>query len=294
MLSCFISRACRHINCFSQLSCTCGLSRQTFGLGLSRGNNGRSLFSCLGQNRICIDGADLNLFTNLTRGFHRSRRGLFSHDRGPGQQFGPAQDLGDGTLPLDGHDMNTGDALDFLDLVDNINADIDSLFLLVFCSLHALDDLIGHIHARDKFLHITCHPQRFGGSDTGQNIDLLVKTKVTDHCHEAGKLFYIVDNLGLNKIGPGRHLLAQTHGPVLKGIGKRVGGSPEEKPGLGLLDGLTALKDLLVTHPADHTQHLDGIHVKNAFGAGMVAELLMVTGEAKQIFQAQGRGAQDI
>ena len=179
--------------------------------------------------------------------------------------------------------MDTGHSLDLFDLVNDINTDVNTLFLLILRSLHALDDIICHIHAWNKFLHISSHTKGLWWCHTGQNIDLIVKPQVANHLHELGKFLYIVDNLSLDKISTGRDLLAQTYSTILKGIGKGVRCSTQKELRFGLLDGLPALKALLVAHLTHHAQHLNGVHVKDALGAGMVPKLLVITSEAEQI-----------
>ena len=57
---------------------------------------------------------------------------------------------------------------------------------------------------------------------------------------------------------------------------------------------IAALEFFPIPHITHHTDKLDGIHVKDPFCAGMVAELLVVTGQAQQILQTESTCTQDI
>ena len=118
-----------------------------------------------------------------------------------------------------------------------------------------------------------------------------MQAEVSDHLHELGKFFYIIYNLCLYEISAIRHLLTQPGSPEFKWPGKGIGSGSKEKAAVRALDVLTALELLFVAHVPYHAQQLDGVHVKDAFGAGMIAELLMISSKAEQIFQSQGADA---
>ena len=141
-----------------------------------------------------------------------------------GQQAGTLNYFRHGIFPADGHDMNAGHALYFFDLVDDINADIDTLLLFILGPFHPLDDLVGHVHAGDEFFHVPGHAEGLGGRDSGKDRALFMEAEVPDHLHEPGKLVNVVNNLGLDKIGAVGDLLAEPYGPELKGMGKGIGG----------------------------------------------------------------------
>jgi hypothetical protein len=121
-----------------------------------------------------------------------------------------------------------------------------------------------------------------------------MEAKVTAHFHELFKSRYIINKLGLDEIGTCRNLFGKPGGPVFIWKGKGVGSCPEEEPRLAALDFLAALELLEVPHIPHHAKQLDGIHVKNTLGAGMVAEFLVISGKAEQVFQAKGACPQDI
>ena len=190
--------------------------------------------------------------------------------------------------------MDPGHALDLADLVDHINTDVDPLVLLVRGSPHPVNHLVGDIHAGHEFFHVAGHAQGTGRGDPGQDGDLLINAQIADHLHEFGELLHVIDDLGLDKIGAIGRLFPQSRSPVGKGLGKGVGCAAQKEPRLFTLDLLAALEPALVAQRPHHTEHLDGVHVKDPFGARMVAELLVITGQAEQVLQPQGRGAQDI
>ena len=284
----------------------CGAGLQGLGLFPGRGNDllclhpgpGKDLFA--GTGRLGRGLGSLRLFTVHGYGLGLCRLGglglgLFRLGKdGPGQQACPFADLGYGLFPLDGHDMHTGDTLDLLDLVDDVHTDVDALFLLVAGPLHPLDHLVGDIHARDKLFHVARHAQGLRRRDTGQDVGLFMEAEVPAHLHEAGEFLHVVDDLGLDKVSAVLDLLAKAYRAELKGIGKGVGGGAEKQFRRLSLDLLAALELPVVAHVPDHAQQLDGVHVKDTLGAGMVAELLVVTGETEQVFQAHGRRGQDI
>ncbi len=59
-------------------------------------------------------------------------------------------------------------------------------------------------------------------------------------------------------------------------------------------DRLAALELFAIPQVPHHSQQLHRIKIKNPLGAGVIAEFLMVAGEAEEIFQAQGGGPQNI
>ena len=201
----------------------------------------------------------------------------------PRQQTCTLADLRYRIFPLNSHDMNTGHALDLFNLVDDINTDIDTFLRFILCSPHPVYDLIGHVHARYKFFHIVGHANGFGRGNTGKNICFFRQTQIPGHFHEFCKFLDVVDNLGLDEISAVGNLLAHAHGTELKGIGKRIGCSTKEQLGRLTLDLFSALEFLGIPHVPNHTEHLDGIHVKDTLGARMITKLLMVTGQTEQV-----------
>ena len=250
----------------------CSLFFNRLGLGTGGGNYLPGLFSGLGKHvidRLRINGIS-RLFSRSNgnslgdNGF--SGGGFVYRIKGrPGQQTGFFAYLGDGLFPLNGHDMDTGNTLDLLDLIYNVDTYIDAFLLFIDRTFHPVNDFIGHVHARNEFFHIAGHPQRFRRGDTGQDMDFFIQPHITAHFHEFGKFFYVVDDLCLNEIGPGSNLFAQTDSTKFKGIGKRVGGSSKEKFGCGTFYLFSTLKFFRIPHVSNHTEHLDGIHIKDTF-----------------------------
>ncbi len=219
--------------------------------------------------------------------------GRFLGER-PRQETSTLDDLGHGALPLDGHDVDPGHPLDLTDLVDDVHRDLDALFLLVLGALHPANDIVGDLQAGHEIFHVAGHAQRFRRRDAGQDVALFVQAEIADHLHEAGELLDIVDDLCLDEVGPALHLFGQAGGPELEGTGKGIGGATKEKAWFVALDLLTALEATLVAHGPGHAEELDGVHVEHPLGPRMVAELLVIAGEAKQVLEPQGGGAEDI
>ena len=141
-----------------------GLCFNRLGLGTGGSNYLLGLFSGLGKHildRFCI--------CSLSSFFSRSNRNSLSDScfggnrfvdgiKGrSGQKTGFFAYLGDRLLPFNGHDMDTGNALDLLDLVYNIDTDIDPFLLFVGGTFHPVNDLVGHIHTRNEFFHVPGH-----------------------------------------------------------------------------------------------------------------------------------------
>ena len=190
--------------------------------------------------------------------------------------------------------MNTGNTFNFTYLVDNIHTDVDALIFLVLGIFHAIEDIIRHIHSRNELLHIPGHSKRSWRGNAGENIDLFIETEISDHAHEFRKLLYIIYDLGLNKVSAVGHLLPHPGSPELKWPGKRICRSAQKKTGFMLFYRFSALKLFVIAHGLDHPKELDGVHVKNAFCAWMIPKFLVIAGQAEQVFQSKGAGAEDV
>ncbi len=250
----------------------CSLCFNRLGLGTGGSNYLLGLFSGLGKHiigRLRISGID-RLFSR-SNGNSLSDNGLggggfvYRINSRPGQQTGFFAYLGDGLFPFNGHDMDTGNTLDLLDLIYNVDTDIDAFLLFIGGTFHPVNDLIGHVHTRNEFFHVAGHAQRLRRGNTGQDIDFFIQPHITAHLHESGKFFYVVDDLCLDEIGPGSNLFAQTNSTKFKRIGKGVGGSPKKKLGCGTFYLFTTLKFFRIPHVPNHAEHLDGIHIKDTF-----------------------------
>ncbi len=247
--------------CYNRFSLRAGIRDNLFGLFSSLG---KDVFDRLGISNISSrffrsdsNGFGYNCFNCLGFGYIIKSRSW--------EQAGPFTYFGDRLFPLNGHDMNASHPFDFLDLVDNIDTDVNSFLLFVSGTLHPLNDFIGHVHPRNEFLHVSCHAKRFRRGNSGQDIGFLLKPHITAHLHEFCKFIYIVYDLGLDKIGAGSDFLAQSNSTELKGIGKRIGRGTKKKFGRLSFYFFTALKLFRIPHISNHAEHLDGIHIKNAF-----------------------------
>ena len=212
----------------------------------------------------------------------------------PWEQFCPADNFGHRTFPFNGHDMNTSHAFNLSDLVDNIHCDVHAFIFLILGIFHAFDNIIGDFKARHGILHVACHAERTGGSDSSKDKCLFMQAKITAHFHEFFKSLNIIDQLGLDEISPGRNLFGKPGGPVFIGKGKRICSCAKKETRLIILDLFAALKFSGIPHIAHHAKQLDGIHVENTLSAGMIAELLVITGKAEQVFQTKGTGTEDV
>src|SRR5512141_2822334 len=78
---------------------------------------------------------------------------------GARQEAGLLDDLGDGLLPLDGHDVDARDPFHPPQFLDGLDADPDALGarLLALELRHPVDDLLGDVHAGDLVAHVAGH-----------------------------------------------------------------------------------------------------------------------------------------
>ncbi len=149
--------------------------------------------------------------------------------------------------------MNAGHPLDFTALVDDLNTNLDPLFLFVFGSTHSFEDLISNIETGDKVFHVAGHPQGAGRGHPGQDKDLLVQAQLTDRRHEFGETLHVINDLGLDKIGPAGDLFGQTGGSGrLVWPGKGIGGTTQKKTGFMILNHFPTLKLFLIPQVFHH------------------------------------------
>ncbi|VTR67808.1 hypothetical protein DESC_610391 [Desulfosarcina cetonica] len=198
-------------------------------------------------------------------------------------------------FPLDGHEMNTGDALHLLELLDLFAGDLDAFVgdLFLIHALEAFDDFIGHIHAGHLHLHVARHTDTLHGRDAGQDVDLLGESHVNGFLDPLAHSFHVEDALGLDEIDAGGDFLGQAMDAPFVGLGKGVGRAADENLG-GTVDVGAAEELGFVAHFFDGADQLGGVDVEDALGLGMVAELLMVAGEAEHVADAHGRGTEDV
>jgi hypothetical protein len=95
------------------------------------------------------------------------------------------------------------------------------------------------------------------------------------------------------KSTPDLTFLGQALDPPLVGFGKGVGGTADENFG-GLVNVRSPQELGLVAHLFDRPDQLGGVDVEHALGLGVVAELLVIAGQAEQVANSQGRSTQDV
>ena len=147
---------------------------------------------------------------------------------------------------------------------------------------HAVDDLVRNFHARHFFFHVPGHACGLERRHPGQDVHLLVEPAVPDQLHEPLELIQVVDALGLDEIHPRRRLLGQTDDPKFEGIGKGIGGRPDEHL-RSPFDFIPAQDLVLIPHLLDRLDQLDGIQIKYVFGGRVVPEFLVVSGETEDV-----------
>jgi hypothetical protein len=128
---------------------------------------------------------------------------------------------------------------------------------------------------------------------TPARIGLFRQPHIDGLFHEIPEPGHVVDALGLNEIGPGVDLVGQPVNPEFIWVGKWIGGRADEHLGR-FVDILVVDEFALVAHLLHHGDELHGVDVVYVFGLGVVAELLVVAGEAEHVSYAQGVYPQDI
>ncbi len=214
---------------------------------------------------------------------------------GPGKHACPLRDLGHLVLPLDGHEMDPCHPLHLFELLDLLQGEPDALFGLVSL-LHPLEPLlqvVGDVHAGHELAHEIGHADVLHGGDPGQDIAFFRKAHVHGLVHEGAELVHVEDALGLDEVGPGHDLVGKPVNPVFKGIGKGVAGGPHEQP-WGDVDLFAVHEHPLIPHGGDKAYELHGVDVMDIFRLGVVAEALVVPGEAEHVADAQGMGPEDV
>jgi hypothetical protein len=105
-----------------------------------------------------------------------------------------------------------------------------------------------------------------------------MQAQFNDAPHVLLELGHVEDQLRLNKIGTGLHLLSQAIGSKVKWVGEGIGRRAQEEAGLLPFYGITALKDLFVPHGLANLQKGDRVEIMDVLGLGMVAKGLVVAG----------------
>ncbi len=175
-------------------------------------------------------------------------------------------------LPLDGHEVNAGNALQLLELLDLLAGDLDALrgHLALAGSAEPGDDLVGDVHAGHLGGHVAGHTDALHGGDAGQDVDLLREAHVVGLVDPFTELLHVVNALGLDEIAAGFDLLGQSMDPPLEGVGEWVGrGADEHFRGVG--DVGPTLELALVAHLFHHADELQGLDTEHALARGMVA-----------------------
>src|SRR5262249_44268289 len=141
---------------------------------------------------------------------------------------GRDDDLGDELLLAVGHDVHAGHARDLADLLDELDAKLLALALLVGGPFEALDHGIRNMDPGNVLPHPTSRPGRSQRPDADQDEALLVQPELAHPSHKSAQEAEVETILCLDELGAGRDLLGEMAGPVLVGGHERVGGRTQE------------------------------------------------------------------
>ena len=176
--------------------------------------------------------------------------------------------------------MKTGHTLHLLEPFDGFDADIDSLFSLLFfgCAGQPLNDFIGHIHAGDPFFHVPGHAHVLHGGQSCQNVNFFMQSAIPDLLHPFFKFIQVVDALGLDEFRSGSNFLCQPGNADFKRIGKRVG-RRADKHLRRAFDIVAAEKFALIAHVSHCLEQLHGVQIVNILALSVITEALVVAGK---------------
>ena len=96
------------------------------------------------------------------------------------------------------------------------------------------------------------------------------------------------------KSAPAAAFLASRGTRIFSGMGEGVGRRADEHARPAVLDLLAALEEVFVPHFLEHRNELDGVDVVDVLRHRVIAELLVVAGEANEIVDAVGRRAENV
>ena len=198
-------------------------------------------------------------------------------------------------LPV-GHDVDAMHALDLADLLDQLDAQALAFgFLLLGRAglLDPLDHRVGDVHPRHGRAHPARRLGRGQGADAHQDEALLVQPLLAHPLHEPPQQRHVVAVLGLHELGPGRDLLGEMDRPVVERRHERVDrGADEHLRRRG--DLAAGEESAFVAHGADGMQEADAVEIEDRLGLGLVAALHPVAGQAQDVGDAHGGGAQHV
>ena len=124
-------------------------------------------------------------------------------------------------------------------------------------------------------------------------MDLVEQAPVPGLLHPFLVSGHVVDDLGLDEVRPGVDLLGQSGHAEGGWVAEWIGGGTQEYLGTALQLLANGI-DTLVTHGLEHRELLKGVDVPHGLGLGVVAQGLVVAGEAQHVLDTHGGGTQDV
>jgi hypothetical protein len=117
-----------------------------------------------------------------------------------------------------------------------------------------------------------------------------MQAEFTNLGHELLEAGYVVNKLRLNEIRTSLDLLTQAIWSPLEGIPEGVGGGANEETRFDTFNLVAAFKTVPITHLHNRLNQGYRIQVMNVLSCRMIAEGLVIPGEAEQITHPQGIG----
>jgi hypothetical protein len=218
-------------------------------------------------------------------GFRRASRKLldpcFPHEAGHDQ------------LPAHGHDVHAADARQAADPLDDLERNLDALFLGIGRALEAGNQPLGNADTRDR-RHRPGGPRAAHRRDASQQRCPVEHSKLVEAFQVALELFDVVDEVALEELRACVRFLqfAQGLDARCRGRGRRGGAEEQARR---TCDGAAVQVLLLVAHAPQDPQHLDRVEIPEVHAPLRRRPLpRVVAGQAEHVADAERRGAQDL
>src|SRR5208282_3631559 len=130
-------------------------------------------------------------------------------------------------------------------------------------------------NAWDVLAHMFRHARRLQRADAGKDVCFLMDAEIDHPLHEVAEAGNVEDHLGLNEVGAGLDLLAETIGPPVDRITERVLGGADEESRVDSFDLLAALEAVRIAKFCHHMNELHGIDVVDVLRLLMISETLV-------------------
>src|SRR3981081_4649962 len=122
---------------------------------------------------------------------------LAPHRDLPTRQPGALENLWNGVLPTESHDVHARYARDLFHLLNDLGAHFQTLRAdpIVGHAAQSANHVVGHVHSRYITPHVTERPPRLERAVSGQDEGAFFKAQIARALHELGEDRDVVDEL---------------------------------------------------------------------------------------------------